>query len=105
MEAQTGGKSLWQDVLTLIVDTTGKKNGSLTPLATIMTLGPRLVNTMTNRRKKKMEIKCPYCGSEEYEVYDTCGGSGENIQELCACFDCNKQFSVIYVVDCIVKES
>ena len=24
MEAQTGGKSLWQDVLTLIVDTTGK---------------------------------------------------------------------------------
>ena len=52
-----------------------------------------------------MEIKCPYCGSEEYEVYDTCGGSGENIQELCACFDCDKQFSVIYVVDCIVKES
>jgi hypothetical protein len=52
-----------------------------------------------------MEIKCPYCGSEEYEVYDTCGGSGENIQELCACFDCDKQFSVLYVVDCIVKES
>ena len=52
-----------------------------------------------------MEIKCPYCGSEEYEVYDTCGGSGENIQELCACLDCDKQFSVIYVVDCIVKES
>jgi transcriptional regulator NrdR family protein len=52
-----------------------------------------------------MEIKCPYCGSEEYEVYDTCGGSGENVQELCACFDCDKQFSVIYVVDCIVKES
>ncbi len=52
-----------------------------------------------------MEIKCPYCGSEEYEVYDTCGGSGENIQELCTCFDCDKQFSVLYVVDCIVKES
>ena len=52
-----------------------------------------------------MEIKCPYCGSEEYEVYDTCGGSGENIQELCACLDCDKQFSVLYVVDCIVKES
>ena len=51
-----------------------------------------------------MEIKCPYCGSEEYEVYDTCGGSGENIQELCTCFDCDKQFSVLYVVDCIVKE-
>ena len=52
-----------------------------------------------------MEIKCPYCGSEEYEVYDTCGGSGENIQELCTCLDCDKQFSVIYVVDCIEKES
>lgn len=57
------------------------------------------------KEEKKMEIKCPYCGSEEYEVYDTCGGNGENIQELCACLDCDKQFSVIYVVDCIVKES
>lgn len=52
-----------------------------------------------------MRIECPYCGSEEYEVYDTCGGSGENIEELCACLDCDKQFSVIYVVDCIEKES
>ena len=52
-----------------------------------------------------MEVKCPYCDSEEYEVYDTCGGNGENLQELCACFDCGKQFSVIYVADCIVKES
>ena len=52
-----------------------------------------------------MIVKCPYCGSEEYEVYDTCGGSGENIQELCSCFDCDKQFSVIYVIDCIEKES
>ena len=52
-----------------------------------------------------MEIKCPYCGSKEYEVYDTCGGNGENMQELCSCFDCDKQFSIIYVVDCIVKES
>ena len=57
------------------------------------------------RRKKKMKIKCPYCGSEEYEVYDTCGGGGENIEELCVCLDCDGQFSVIYVVDCIEKES
>ena len=67
--------------------------------------GPPLANMMTNWRKKKMKIECPYCGSEEYEVYDTCGGSGENVQELCACLDCDKQFSVIYVVDCVVKES
>lgn len=51
-----------------------------------------------------MEIKCPYCGSEEYEVYDTCGADEETVQKLCACLDCEKQFSVIYVVDCIVKE-
>ena len=52
-----------------------------------------------------MEIKCPYCGSEEFEVYDTCGGSGENILELCVCLDCDKQFSIIYVADCVEKES
>jgi hypothetical protein len=70
---------------------------------TLTRIGLRPANT--KRRKNKMIIKCPYCGSEEYEVYDTCGGSGENIQELCACFDCDKQFSVIYVIDCVVKES
>ena len=73
--------------------------------ATQTLIGPPLANTMMNRRKKKMTIKCPYCGSEEYEVYDTCGGSGENIEELCACLDCDKQFSIIYVVDCVEKES
>ena len=52
-----------------------------------------------------VKIKCPYCGNEEYEIYDTRGGNGETIQELYACFDCDKQFSVIYVVDCIEKES
>ena len=77
--------------------------GKTSPLAKPIPTGPHLANTM--RRSKKMEIKCPYCGSEEYEVYDTCGGSGENIQELCTCFDCDKQFSVLYIVDCIVKES
>jgi transcriptional regulator NrdR family protein len=52
-----------------------------------------------------MKIKCPYCGSEEYEVYDTCGGSGEDIQERCTCFNCDKQFSVTYIVVCVEKES
>lgn len=42
-------------MLTLIVDTTGKKKESLTPLATIMTLGPHLVNTM--RRMNNMATK------------------------------------------------
>jgi transcriptional regulator NrdR family protein len=52
-----------------------------------------------------MKIKCPYCGSEEYEVYDTCRESDETLQDLCTCLDCIKQFSVIYVIDCIMKES
>ena len=86
-------------------DTTGKKSGKIIPAAIIMTLGLPLANMMTHWRKKKMKIKCPYCGSEEFEVYDTCGGSGENIEELCACLDCDGQFSIIYVVDCIEKES
>lgn len=51
-----------------------------------------------------MKIECPYCGSEEYEVYDICGG-GKNLEELCVCLDCDKQFSIIYVVDCVGKES
>ena len=82
------------------------------PVVIVAKMVASLKNTATNTLSRiwegiggKMEIKCPYCGSDEYEVYDTCGGSGENIQELCTCFDCDKQFSVLYVVDCIVKES
>ena len=60
---------------------------------------------ITRYSPEKEFTYCPYCGSKEYEVYDICGGSGENIEELCACLDCDKQFSVIYVVDCIEKES
>ena len=60
------GDIKWQDVLTLIVVTTGKKNGSLTPLATIMTLGLRLVNMM--RRKKKMKITFDVLVSKRMEI-------------------------------------
>lgn len=52
-----------------------------------------------------MEIKCPYCGSTEYETFDTTGGDGQAISELCACFECDKTFRVIYAPDCIEKES
>ena len=86
------------------VDTIGKKSGKIIPVAIIMTPGLPLVNMMTHWRKK-MKIKCPYCGNEEFEVHDTCGGSGENIKELCVCFDCDGQFSIIYAVDCVEKES
>jgi DNA-directed RNA polymerase subunit RPC12/RpoP len=52
-----------------------------------------------------MRIECPYCGSNDYECFDTCGGYGEDIQELYSCFNCDKQFSITYTVGCIEKES
>lgn len=63
------GDTKWQDVLILIVATTGKKNGSLTPLATIMTLGLRLVNMMRRiitMKKFDVNIKADtwYCAIE-----------------------------------------
>lgn len=69
MEAQIGGKSLWQDVLTLIVVTTGKKNGSFIPVATTMTLGPRLASMMRRiitMKKFDVNIKADtwYCAIE-----------------------------------------
>lgn len=56
-------------MLTLIVDTTGKKKESLTPLATTMTLGPRLVNMMRRiitMKKFDVNIKADtwYCAIE-----------------------------------------
>lgn len=40
MENKIGGKSLWQDVLTVTVDTTGKKRVKITPVAITMTPWP-----------------------------------------------------------------
>lgn len=52
-----------------------------------------------------MEVKCPYCGKEEYEVHDRAGGRGEDIQEFCVCCNCEKIFITLYVVDWVCKES
>jgi transposase-like protein len=44
-----------------------------------------------------MKIKCPYCGSEDFENFDTVGGyDGEDMLQLCTCFDCDKNFRVVY---------
>lgn len=51
-----------------------------------------------------MIIKCPYCGSEEFYKIDSYGGKGEDIQEMFACDDCGKPFSVIYEAVDVVKE-
>ena len=50
-----------------------------------------------------IEIKCPHCGGDDYETFDTSGGYGAEISELCECYDCGKQFRVIYKPDRIVK--
>lgn len=52
-----------------------------------------------------MEIKCPCCGSTEYETFGITGGDGQAISELCTCFECGEIFRVIYAPDCIEKES
>jgi DNA-directed RNA polymerase subunit RPC12/RpoP len=51
-----------------------------------------------------MTIKCPYCGSEDFYKIDSYGGKGEDIQEMFACDDCGKPFSVIYEAVDVVKE-
>ena len=82
------------------------------PAVTAARMAVSLRNIVTNTPLRiwegiggKMEIKCPYCGSTEYEIFDTTGGAGQAISELCACFDCDKTFRVIYAPDCIEKES
>lgn len=83
------------------------------PAATAVKMANFSRNTKTNTRLPiwdtiggdTMEIKCPYCGSTEYETFDTTGGDGQAISELCACFECDKTFRVIYAPDCIEKES
>ena len=82
------------------------------PVVTAVRMAVSLRNTETNTPLRiwegiggKMEIKCPYCGSTEYEIFDTTGGAGQAISELCACFDCDKTIRVIYAPDCIEKES
>lgn len=44
----------------------------------------------------KIEIKCPRCGSKEYECYDEHGINGIH-WEKCVCYDCDTQFDIKYV--------
>ena len=74
--------------------------------ATLILTGPPLANTMMNqRRNKKMKIKCPYCGSEDYECYDRVGDGTFEPVDLCVCEACDKQFQIVYTVSRIEKES
>ena len=51
-----------------------------------------------------MEIKCPYCGSKDYECYDRVGDGTMTPEDLCVCEECDGQFSILYAVDRIKKE-
>ncbi len=83
------------------------------PAVTAVRMAASLRNTATNTPLPTleiiggdtMEIKCPYCGSEEYEVYDKCGDGTMYPVDLCVCLDCDKQFSILYTVYRIKKES
>lgn len=51
-----------------------------------------------------MIVKCPYCGKEDdYEIFDTCGGDGEDYIELCTCFECDETFEIHYRFESIMK--
>lgn len=40
-------------------------------------------------------IKCPYCGSEDYDTYDNQTWESQNI-DYCQCEFCDGLFKVIY---------
>lgn len=45
-----------------------------------------------------IKFVCPHCGSEEFEIYDEVGLEEETLMKLCVCYDCNKQFEIVYKV-------
>lgn len=45
---------------------------------------------------KRIEIKCPECGSEEFECYDSYSMDGVYL-EHCVCYDCDELFDVKYI--------
>lgn len=40
-------------------------------------------------------IVCPHCGSSDYDTFDSTHGD-DDYTDLCVCFDCDKQFEIIY---------
>lgn len=44
----------------------------------------------------KIEIKCPNCGSENYECYDEYSMDSVHL-EHCVCYDCDTQFDIKYI--------
>ena len=53
-----------------------------------------------------LEIKCPECGSTEFECYDseTYYGNGGEHMDHCYCEECDAQFKILYKATSIEKE-
>jgi hypothetical protein len=91
VESKIGGKSLWQDVLK-DADITGRRRGSLTPVAITMTPGLPLVNTMTNRKeiatmKFNRKVSC-----------ETCYNVDQDTESKVACCNCCEDYD-FYIPD------
>lgn len=44
-----------------------------------------------------IEVKCPKCGSKDYECYDTSHRGDGTCVEYCYCEECDAQFDVKYI--------
>jgi hypothetical protein len=52
-----------------------------------------------------MKVECPYCNASDYEIFDEIGGDGQDIEELCTCFECDKIFRIVYSPVSIEKDA
>lgn len=50
-------------------------------------------------------LKCPVCGSTEYDHVASWGGDGEDVQEHFVCFDCDTQFIATYKLAGVKQET
>ena len=50
-----------------------------------------------------MIIKCPYCGSNDYECFDRVGDGTDTPRDLCSCLECDGIFDIVYKFSHIEK--
>lgn len=46
-------------------------------------------------------LKCPYCGSTDYDIYDSITCYPENT-DYCVCEDCGTYFEAVYIYSHVV---
>jgi hypothetical protein len=40
-------------------------------------------------------IVCPHCGNSDYDIFDS-DYANNNYIDLCVCYECDKQFEIVY---------